>query len=193
MFIGNDIVSLSTPIEHHRRFNERVFTQREMATIERSGNVHRWIAWAAKEAAYKFFKQKDSSTVFSPIKFEWHHEDSCILFAGTRVPMTYQLDEAYVHAWCAQADQFLDINVGVTNFVHGSESEAVRRLAGQMIFESKFFKDWCRSKDLVRPVISFETSTAKIPSAYASGEQIPVALSFSHDQEFVAAVVGWRK
>jgi hypothetical protein len=72
--LGNDVVDLrdvdSRPESFRSRFDARVFTKEELRAISRDRNTRarRFAHWAAKEAAFKLVKQRDSGFVFSPIR-----------------------------------------------------------------------------------------------------------------------------
>ncbi len=74
--VGNDVVDLrdtdADPGTLHPRFDARVFSRAERGRLAASPDVvrERWSLWAAKEASYKLARKHDSSTVFSPIRFE---------------------------------------------------------------------------------------------------------------------------
>lgn len=86
--VGNDVVDLRDPDSdagtHPRRFDERVFSSSEQQMLrqsdvsgQRSEFAHRsgssrlrWRLWAAKEAAFKAARKRDTATVFSPPRFE---------------------------------------------------------------------------------------------------------------------------
>ncbi len=74
--IGNDVVDFddpeAQPAASHPRFDRRVFSAVERKAIAASTDPgrERWVFWAAKEAAYKLLRAADSTTVFSPRKFE---------------------------------------------------------------------------------------------------------------------------
>jgi len=74
--VGNDVVDLRDPESSaaslHPRFDTRVFTAAERASIAASPEPQRqrWRLWAAKEAAYKLARKLSPTTVFSPSRFE---------------------------------------------------------------------------------------------------------------------------
>lgn len=73
--VGNDVIDLADPEAWpdacHPRFDARVFTAAERATIAASPAPARarWIYWAAKESAYKAARRQDAATVFAPRRF----------------------------------------------------------------------------------------------------------------------------
>lgn len=86
--VGNDLVDLgdaeTSAAEIHPRFDTRVFTVEELATLH--GSVAparlRWILWAAKEAAYKLAR-KEAPVVFSPRRFR------AVLVGSNRAVVTH--------------------------------------------------------------------------------------------------------
>jgi phosphopantetheinyl transferase (holo-ACP synthase) len=73
--VGNDVVDLcepdALPGARHPRFDARVFRADELGQIASSEVPMRmrWKLWAAKEAAYKLARKRDSRCVFSPVRF----------------------------------------------------------------------------------------------------------------------------
>lgn len=73
--LGNDVVDLHDEEARdgatHPRFDARVFTESERASIASSDepNRLRWSLWAAKEAAYKLGVTHRPGLVFSPRRF----------------------------------------------------------------------------------------------------------------------------
>lgn len=105
--IGNDVIDLidpeSQPQRQHRRFDKLAFSSEERRVLRRMGNSHtqRWAMWAAKESAYKLFKQTDSSVRFTPRRFEvsWEAHDRCTVANNGNiawVQLRFGVD--YVHA-----------------------------------------------------------------------------------------------
>lgn len=72
--VGNDVIDLAdheVRSEPHPRFDARVFAASERAALAASGarSRLRWMLWAAKEAAYKLVRKRDSRVIFSPLRF----------------------------------------------------------------------------------------------------------------------------
>ena len=73
--LGNDVIDLRDPETWpgacHPRFDRRVFTPAECATIAASPRpaMTRWVHWAAKESAYKAARRQRPATIFAPRRF----------------------------------------------------------------------------------------------------------------------------
>ena len=76
MLVGNDVVDLldpqSQPGAIHPRWDARVFTAFEQATLAEalSAHVTRWKLWAAKESAFKVAKKMHPGLSFFPTSFQ---------------------------------------------------------------------------------------------------------------------------
>ena len=105
--IGNDIVDLRDPEVQpgasHPRFDRRVFAPEERSALGASGARERlrWIFWAAKEAAYKVARKRDSECVFSPVRFVVKLDASlagAVEHEGECYPVRVVEEEELVHA-----------------------------------------------------------------------------------------------
>lgn len=91
--VGNDVVDLREERQSRHSFNprfpERILAPSEWQTFHTlpSHDPFLWIAWAAKEAAYKIMKQRDPMTVFSPSAFIWDHIRQEINFQSHTIPL----------------------------------------------------------------------------------------------------------
>lgn len=56
-----------------------------------------WQTWAAKETAFKFLRQKDTSIRFLPRSFVYRYENQTVVHASGIVPMQYGITNEYVH------------------------------------------------------------------------------------------------
>lgn len=74
--VGNDVVDLldpdTDPGRPRDRFDARVCRAEERRAIAAAcvPSLERWCHWAAKEAAYKVKRKRDTDVVFSPVRFE---------------------------------------------------------------------------------------------------------------------------
>ncbi len=195
LFIGNDIVALSSTQKPHPRFDSRVFTPSEIKQIETQGDTRRWHIWAAKEACYKLEKQRDPTLFFSPIEYEWFQEENCLKFRNHATKVYFELDSElnYVHAWCFEPD-FLEVAVQVKRAFDVPQSLAVRSVAQELICSSVRFKEWAKTLKKTSQetsVLEFKQNSSKVPKAFFCGFEVPVSLSFSHDENYVASAVAW--
>jgi phosphopantetheinyl transferase (holo-ACP synthase) len=82
MFIGNDIVSLSSDDNRHsivnRRYLEKIFTVDELSVISNRPDqiAQAWKYWSAKESVYKVLMKQGIKPFFAPKKIEFSHSDS---------------------------------------------------------------------------------------------------------------------
>lgn len=99
--IGNDIIDLDYPEPSlHRRFVRRMFTPCEQALIEQKPAAL-WLAWAAKEAAYKALKRIRPSFRFVPQRLEFDYQQRQIIFDDGALPCCTIERPDVVAVWCA--------------------------------------------------------------------------------------------
>jgi len=105
--IGNDVVDLCDPDVRpdaiHPRFDRRVFAPDERRRIAAAGpdSPLRWMAWAAKEAAFKAAKRCDPACIFAPIRFLTEFDDAGrgrVHHAGVEYDLRVSLGGGCVHA-----------------------------------------------------------------------------------------------
>lgn len=195
--IGNDVVDLGVMQApgafQHRRFFERAFTQAEQREILESARpeIALWVAWSAKEAAYKALRKGQPHLVFSPRMFQVQqitpgHGQSMawVTYVKTRVPCRCTCTDAYVHALCSWngSDFTEEIPAEVVSTVRErsrvmSESRAARALAQELAFVHYHTKG-----AVVR--------NREMPPQWHSPEGMPcLDVSLSHDGRFVAAAL----
>lgn len=111
--IGNDVIDLndpeSLPNRQHRRFDRMAFTPDERQLLRDMGNTQtdRWSLWAAKEAAYKLFKQLDGGVRFVPRRFgvRKHREGEFeVCHEGHSAWVRVKVSTDFVHALALQEE-----------------------------------------------------------------------------------------
>lgn len=105
--LGNDIVDLTDPEtrrgNQHPRFDQRVFTPRERASLARSPDPTRtrWILWSVKESAYKALRRVLPETVFSPVEFAVEldsQQQGFVTYRQHRFHARVEIDAGCIHA-----------------------------------------------------------------------------------------------
>ena len=185
--VGNDVIDLGDRevIEGptHPRFDQRVFAAAERALLRssRTPGLLRWTLWAAKEAAYKLARKRNSRVVFSPRRFvvELQQEDRARIRHGD-VEFTVRIASAG-HALHALAQ---DTGRSVDRLVWAVEpkgrdadpSRAARALAARVLGE-----------ELDLPAEAFHFGRCgRVPTLTVEGRRGSLDLSLSHHGRFVA-------
>lgn len=181
LLIGNDIVDLQTREIIHPRFARRVMSDLEYQRYNDSGRTEAflWRTWAAKEAAYKLEKQRNSSTFFSPCAFIFDDETSAVTFDGRVLPILFDNTDQYVFCVCtaglARVENF------VSRAPEDCHSVAVRELACQKIAGMLRLK----------PVdISIVATEYRVPRVMGQAGLLPCVVSLSHHGGWVAVSIG---
>ena len=212
--VGNDIVDLDLPENRgrsrDRRFVERVFTPGEQAAIERSACPDNllWALWAAKEAAFKAVSRDDPDVCSVPRRYEVSLDEpkgdgSPLPAVGATLgggPGTASLSgvvqtpcgelavritatEDWVHALAAESAAALARMTaqidGPDDDEAGNPSQAVRSrvvncLAGRWNCPAAAFE------------IRKDTRGPGIPRLFLNQQEMPVAVSLSHDGRYTA-------
>ncbi len=192
--IGNDIVDLHDADclagSQHKRFDFRVFTNRERALLRASNNSNglRWSLWAAKEASYKLQRKKLWP---APLGFAHRqHEVSInrngqmwVTYADTCLPVTLQQRDDHVHAVVTAAvppgQSGRYTHQGIVRLEQAAErnpSHLIRKLACRSI---AFWLD-CDPAGL-----SIQTND-RIPSLVITSGAALGSLSLSHHGRYLA-------
>jgi phosphopantetheinyl transferase (holo-ACP synthase) len=185
--VGNDVVDLGDPEARaqalHPRFDRRVFTPAERASIRRAPAPTRirWTLWAAKEAVYKVAVKLDPKTIFAPSRFAVHlfcERRATVSHADRDFAVRLTTNGAAIHA-VAAADSARE--AWIATAVEETPdprlaSRAVRALAVRVLAERL-------GVDSERLSISMQ---ARIPRAELRGSARRFDLSLSHHGRFVA-------
>ena len=180
--IGNDVVDLRdadvAPRARHPRFDARVFAPPEARALESSPTPDRlrWALWAAKEAAFKAARKRDSGLRFSPVRFVAELEGPRGRVRHGDLEFHVQLDvsEERVHALAAHVgDPRAVFRVAESE---GDPSREVRDLALRML---------ARVLGVPRRDLSI-VKRSGAPCLLRAGEPAAADVSFSHHGRFVA-------
>jgi len=179
--LGNDVVDLrdSETLDgaRHPRFDRRVFTRDELAALHTSSHERalRWSFWAAKEAAYKLVKKRETRAVFSPVRFAVHlldEQSGDVCWNGSRFALQLCRHGATLHAIvCDAPHRTREILHGVEELASACDASTVARgLARELV-----------AKRLAWPTseISF-ARRGRAPVLLHRGEPSGVDLSLSH-------------
>jgi hypothetical protein len=185
--IGNDIVDLLAPEPVlHPRYVERVFTAKEQDFVSQ-GRSNLWLAWAAKEAAYKAVKRLKPDTHFTPQAFELDAEGNVVIYDGVQLPCYQTIDEDYVAVQCLSGKlDWRYVHHWITGIsevggdLSGSPSVAVRSFASRCI--GKLLN--VAPTQLTFPI--FRTTGSLIPCLSVRGVPSRHLVSFSHHGQFLA-------
>jgi hypothetical protein len=196
--IGNDIVDLrdpdTRPSARTAAFDARVFTRAERERIDASMDSvrERWLAWSAKEAAYKLARQYDSGTIFVPRRFEVEfsakppapgagprrsqgRSQGWVRFDALSLLCDWVCVDGFIHALCRLPSERVPDCVGFERLVDPGASpedlaRGVRRLALRAIgrgLEVDETKLEIRKRE-------------RIPSVWFEGRPLAADLSLSH-------------
>jgi phosphopantetheine--protein transferase-like protein len=195
--VGNDIVIKSDAFAHPR-FAKRVLAPEELARYlthpQPQSYLHR--AWAAKEASYKYLRQKNFNLCFSPSRLVFHEEKMAVTGEGEVIALSFLQRDEYLYcstyhpqksaehaiatiAQCLKAEA----SEPTRSELPLSQSAAVRRLARTMI--AKLCALPCDE-------INIGKNRWKVPYACYRNEILPLNMSLTHDGEYVAvALMPW--
>lgn len=185
--IGNDVVDLGDPESRpdalHPRFDERVFSEAERATLARAVDPlrERWALWACKEGAYKVARKRFPAICFAPRSFEvdlMHDGSGSVRHEGRDFPLRVERHDRCVHAIVRDAESRTRSYVsGVARVRPGENAhEVVRNLACARIGAVlDLAEEQLVVPHLVRP-----------PVLLVRGVRLPVDLSLSHHGSFAA-------
>lgn len=179
MPVGNDIVAFESAGRLHPRFATRVLAPSEFAiyVARDCADEFLWLAWAAKETAYKWVKQRKPEVRFIWSQFVFDPETMTVTYGDETIPLQFQVTGEYVH--CFSGGECAPLTAVTTCDEDLSPSAAVRRLARKLVAE----KLRCAPDD-----VTIEKDAHGIPT-YRRGA-LTGALSLSHHGAFVAAAVG---
>lgn len=196
MPVGNDVVDLkdpdSQPDRIHARFDLRVFSRPELQLISRapdgpSRHLLRWTLWAAKESAFKYLRQADSSIPFHPREFEVSpgpRGQAVVRMGELRRIASIDATPDRVHA--VVADDTRAALSGVSRIDPApSPAEASARVRS----------DACAAIGALLGIDPVEVSVSRddggpgSPVARRSGSPLPVEVSLSHHGRWVAHAV----
>ncbi len=190
MSVGNDVVDLADSetraVQLHRRFDERVFGNDELAALRASDSTHllRWAMWAAKESAYKACARLEPDVAFSPRAFAVELAmprsaragvaKGSMLRDGRSLDLAVEWNEEYVHAIAATRPAREGHRLSKVALANGEARSAVRSLAVAGI----------------APILGREPADIEIvarPPVVRHGSRVVVEdLSLSHHGRFVA-------
>lgn len=200
--IGNDVVDLAdpevSPKGRHPRFDERVYSTAERASIGVSGAPDRlrWILWAAKEAAYKVARKADERAIFSPPRFQVHLDASLrgrVHFASRDYALLIEEAPDHVHAIVSETP--LEEEQCLSRLIAWDgeaplAGKAVRALARREI---------AAALDLPAEELEIERE-GRIPVLVLGGRALDLDLSLTHHGRFLAFACdlrdgagAWRK
>lgn len=189
MLVGNDVVDLldpqSQPGAIHPRWDARVFTAFEQATLAEalSAHVTRWKLWAAKESAFKVAKKMHPGLSFFPTSFQVELLDETTALVKHEVErFAVRLHETveYVHAVATRETTLATWPKISVVEAAGAASEQVRELARKAI--ARLFE--------TGPEEVVIAPEGRVPVAFLKGVRLPVDLSLSHHGRFVACALG---
>jgi phosphopantetheinyl transferase (holo-ACP synthase) len=196
LLVGNDVIDLGDPEsrleELHPRFDERVYTDEERATLRASASPHalRWTLWAAKESAYKVAKKLDPT-----VRFLWRDFVVRQIGAG-RAVVTHETGA--IDVLFDRADQW--VHVVATLSTDSALSPArpavwgIRRLNAPDADPSSTVRKWACRALATQAGLSLGDlrigSDRGIPVALCRDRRLPFDLSLSHHGRFVAWVWG---
>ncbi len=103
--IGNDIVAWDEVDNVNPRFARRIMGDAEFAAYEENKSpTLLWQTWAAKEAAFKFLRQKDAAIRFLPRGFVFDYKKQIVTHESGLVPMQFTVTDAYVHGYAVSGN-----------------------------------------------------------------------------------------
>ncbi|MBF0442142.1 MAG: 4'-phosphopantetheinyl transferase superfamily protein [Oligoflexales bacterium] len=197
--IGVDIIDIHEQRHQHPRFASRVLSGSEYLRFQGSSDPGVFLlkAWAAKEAAYKYFTQIRPGLSFIPCRFVYDDRNGQVIYDGDTVFLNFEINRNFVFcltrdesAWSfhetARTLHILNENFPERNSFSGDEmseirceeSLAVRMLAKRMI--SRCLR--CGYGE-----IAILKGSNGIPKVFLNGSGAGISLSFSHHGRFAAA------
>jgi phosphopantetheinyl transferase (holo-ACP synthase) len=188
--VGDDVIDLVDPEAWpgacHPRFESRVFTPAERATIaaSRRPTCARWVHWAAKESAYKAARQRVETTVFAPRRFVVRLAaagSGAVRHGADRFLLRVALDHEAVHAiaWHPAATGRLVADVArlprpptPAQLSAAARALAVQALAGAL--------------GVAAARLAIDRAAGAPPRLLLDGRPVRAALSLSHHGALVA-------
>jgi phosphopantetheinyl transferase (holo-ACP synthase) len=178
--VGNDIVDLEYEQDlDETRFAKRVLSPCEHAEFRRRQDRRQylWMAWSAKEAAYKYFKQLDGKTAFLPAKYEFCHRTKCVNFGGRTVPVYHRISEEFIY--CRAGSELIgEATDRILASLSPMDQHAGVRVLGENMLAAQLH---CHID-----AISFGKSLDGVPFAMVLGEVVAVSVSFTHHGRYIA-------
>ena len=183
------------PAALHPRFDRRVLADEERALLAAASDTEtrhrlRWTMWAAKESAFKYLRQTEPGLPFHPREFAVHLDSSTlgrVTHHGTELGVALDVTPARAHAVTIGAPgsgtdgSKAVAHTGTARAQSPADASAeVRRLAAREVG---------RLLDVRPGLIEIDGSARSAPRAHRDGELLPVELSLSHDEAWLAWAV----
>jgi phosphopantetheinyl transferase (holo-ACP synthase) len=196
LLVGNDVIDLGDPEsrseELHPRFDKRVYTDAERATLRASASPHalRWTLWAAKESAYKVAKKLDPT-----VRFLWRDFVVRQIGAGRAV---VKHEAGAFDVLLDRADQWVHVVATLSNEHALSPARpavwGIRALDTPDADPSSTVRKWARRALATQaglPIGDLHIGSDRgIPVALWGDRRLPFDLSLSHHGRFVAWACG---
>ena len=191
--IGNDVVDLRDPESRseslHPRFDTRVFSESERATIGEADDSERvrWKLWAAKEAAYKLVRKLAPTTVFSPQLFQVTPSGdtgATVDHEVSRCTVRYSENDGALHA--VATSRVVDPSTVLSDWrrldageIASGDPDAPSRAVRELLCERL-------AERLGVAISELEVRRqGRVPFLFVSGQRAPVDLSLSHHGDWL--------
>lgn len=190
--IGNDIISLAEVLPHQQAlrpgFCDKVCLPEELQALSTffSTEISIWVLWAAKESAYKVYRQAGGPALFAPKKnkFQLHSIHHSQLRGVTTTPtgdyhsrILVQPEYIMAESWAAQLDQH--------QITHKVIPSLGKDYAHQSASLKKKVVEWV-AKNLGIPAesLSFRKAPTGMPYLNFEDKPLDITLSLSHHGHF---------
>jgi phosphopantetheinyl transferase len=164
------------------RFARRVLSNSEFAEYLRQDDRRQflWLAWSAKESAYKYLKQRDVTTPFLPSKFEFCSDASSVTFSDQEIAVRHKTTEDFIYCRTG-AEPISPALDAIARVTSAEEQQSQVRILAQGMLATK--------ANGQAEAVLFGKNSAGVPFVTIGGRLAPISLSFTHHGRFVACTV----
>ena len=194
--LGNDIVAKGEP-PFHPRFAARVLAESEFARYlcHDKGLLFLLKAWAAKEAGYKYLRQRNPRLIIAPRRLIFDEDAMSLCAEGRSIALHFIENEKYIYcATCSPGENAVHEIASISQYsapcpLHQLPvaqnpgtlpSHAVRLLAQKMI---------AHRLGLDEAQLAIHKDPSGAPYASWGTRRLPARLSMTHDGDFVAVAL----
>lgn len=203
MYLGNDIVDYKDEnLKVHPRFINRVLSGSEKTAYHSSldKDIFLWKSWAAKEAAYKYLKQKNPKIIFSHSKFVFNEDKNLIKHQTHSVPVKFHITDNYIYCYTVlNMKDAINIIKDINSLpLHNKRiissfftSRELKDISSTQSLAVRYLAKKTLAKQLNYKPLEVEIAKDKngVPQLYHKNKKLNLPLSFSHDERYAAIAI----
>ena len=181
----------------HPRFAARVLAACELAVYVSRGSPQDYLqrAWAAKEAAYKYLRQQDSTKIFAPSRLKYDEESTSVHGEGAIIPLHFLENEDFIY--CATCHPLLQAEHSIAPIARCLEERNASPTAGEPGLSAASWAVRLLACGMIARKYRLESSNVRIakdrwgvPYALYGTERLDARLSLTHDGPMVGVALG---